>query len=531
MAGEWKHRNVAANAPRLRILLDAVYVQVANLHSSSTYNKYVSLVKELVKRGHYVYWMLPDVEYNPNEIENHPNVGIIRTAYIQDQFIVDGILTDDFFNMFNRIAGRYHIDLICTSRTGAAGAMKRSLESPRFHDKGTDFTDKHYGLPMVVIEEFPQTPKRSHVGETYWLMQCMGYMAADGTVFISDHNRTEVTEGMQGIFTNSKISKFVEKTMIVPSGIEIAELDKIYEPDRWKVESGFRVLSVGRIMGVSYRDHLAWFDYIYKAGIDAKLIVSLSGGLGGPMRKALEKIGVIFDEHHPQYQIIENNPRNSFLRLLRTVHCGIAPMSHLDCPVGLSEAIYMGVPCIMPEADYQKTFFPDYPYVIKPSDKAALLMHLKDIKEDPEEARRKIEPWRQQMRTTFNAPQNIAVLCDYLEQKAREPLDRFKTSGAILQFLSELKGDRYSIGDVVEYLRECGNMGISIGNLDIRATWTYGRGVINHSMRYSGYIDLCDGPLETFLRKDKFDALQSTASKPKPKLMRKPNANRKAQAR
>jgi hypothetical protein len=234
------------------------------------------------------------------------------------------------------------------------------------------------------------------------------------------------------------------------------------------------------------------------------------------MAKALDKIGVKFGPNNPQFQLIENNPRKSFLSLLRTVHAGIAPMSHLDCPVGLSEAIYMGVPIIMPEADYQRTFFPDYPYVIKPSDKAALLMHLRDIKNDPDGAREQIEPWRQRIRETFNAPVNMRQLCNDIEKVARDPLPRFKTSGAILDFLSELKGDRYTFGDIVAYLRKAGRMGISIGDLGIRATWTYGRGTIHHAMRYVGFVDLCDGPDEVFVRKEVFEALQSTASQSTP---------------
>ena len=501
---KWQHRDV--QAPRLRILIDLVYIQSANLNSSSTYNKYRKLVAELVRRGHFVYWMVPDAKYTPDDIEESDQVGIIRTEYIQDQFIVDGLVTDDFFNMFNRIAGKYHIDAIVTGRTGAASMMKRTLESPRFHDKGRAFTDKHYGLPMMVVEEFPQTPKAQHVGDAYWLNQCQGYLTADRSIFISDHNRSEVTAAMQGIYTNSMIRRWTEeKTSIIPSGIEINELDKIYQPSRWKVESGFRVLSVGRIMGVSYREHLAWFDYLYKSGVDAKLIVSLSGGLGGPMSAALTKIGVNFDTDNPQFQLIENNPRSSFLKLLRTVHCGIAPMSHLDCPVGLSEAIYMGDPCIMPQADYQKTFFPDYPFVIKPSDKAALLMHLTDIKNDPEKARELIEPWRQVIRETFDAPKNTALIADEIETMARRPLPLFKTSGAILGFLSELKGETYTFGDVVEYLRESGRMGISVGDFGIRTTFTYGKGTIHHAMRYTGYVDICDGPTPIFVRKDIYE--------------------------
>jgi hypothetical protein len=266
-------------------------------------------------------------------------------------------------------------------------------------------------------------------------------------------------------------------------------------------------------MGVSYREHLAWFEYLYKSGVDAQLIVSLSGSLGGPMKKALGKVGVNFDANSPQYRLIENNPRLNFLKLLRTMHAGIAPMSHLDCPVGLSEAIYMGVPIIMPEADYQQTFFPDYPFVVKRSDKAQLIAHLASIKDDPQWARDQIAPWRERIRETFNAPINMIILCDKIEAVAREPLSRFKTSGAILGFLSELKGERYTFGDIVEYLRECGNMGISIGDLGIRSTWTYGRGTIHHAMRYVGYIDVCTGPDEVFVRRDVFDNMKSVTKR------------------
>lgn len=507
---KWTHRNV--QSPRLRILIDPVYIQIANLSSSSTYQKYRKLVAELVGRGHYVYWMLPDVDYTPDDIEEHPNVGVIRTEYIQDQFVVDGLVTDDFFNLFNRIAGKHHIDVIVTGRTGAANMIKRVLESPRFHDKGRDFTDKHYGLPMVIVEEFPQTVKSQHVGESYWLAQTTGYMSSDLTVFISDHNRSEVVSGMTSIYRPNTIQKWIDRCEIIPSGIEVAELDNYYRPDRWKQESGFRVMSVGRIMGVSYTQFHEWSKILYEMGVDAKLIVSLSGKLGGPMRKRLEKIGVTFGADQDFYQLIENNPRVNFLKTLRTVHAGIVPMSHLDCPIGISEALYMGVPLVMPTADYQETFFPDYPFVVKPSDRAGLVGHLTFIRENPEEAREMIEPWRTHLRNTFDAPTNNRLLADSIERTAREPIPRFKTSGAILGFLEELKGERYTFDEVIGYLQKCGVMGISIGDLGIRATWTYGRSAIHHAMRYVGFVDLCDGPDEVFVRADIFNAGKTAKS-------------------
>lgn len=504
---KWTHRKV--EAPRLRILLDPVYVQAANLGSSSTYQKYVSLVRELVKRGHFVYWMLPDVEYQSNAIEEHPNVAVIRTTYIQDQFVVDGLVTDEYFNLFNRISGKYHIDVICTSRTGAANMIKRTLESPRFHDKGREYTDKHYGLPMVVIEEFPQTKERSFVGDAYWLAQCQGYMSSDMTVFISDHNRSEVVSGMTPIYRPNYIQKWLDRCKIIPSGIETEELDTYYQPDRWKHESGFRVMSIGRIMSVGYDQFLEWSRLLYASGLDSELIVSLSGKLGGPMKKRLRKSGIEFTADKPWYRLIENNPRVNFLKTLRTVHAGIVPMSHLDCPVGVSEALYMGVPLVMPEADYQQTFFPDYPFVVKPSAKSDLVGHLRFIKDNPEEAREMIEPFRQRMKETFDAPTNIAGLVDNLEEVGRKPLPLFKTSGAILGFLAELDGDRYTFDEVIGYLQKAGRMGISVGNLDIRSTFTYGRGAVHHAMRYSGYVDTCEGSEEVFIRKDLWNDYQA----------------------
>lgn len=522
---KWQHRDV--QAPRLRILFDPIYIQAANLGSSSTHRRFTLLAKELIKRGHYIYWMVPDKDYELSDgVEDHPQVGIIRTDYIQDQFVIDGLVSSEFFNLFNRIAGKYHIDVVVTGRTGSASMIKKILESPRFHDKGDGhvYTDKHYKLPVTIIEGFPQTPESQFVGNAYWLGQCQGYLTSDCTFFQSEHNRTEITTAMAATYTQSTIRNMVEHTQITPAGVNFEYLDKFRKPNRWKVEKQFRVVSVGRLMAAGHREYLSWFDYVYKGGMDAKLIVSLSGGLGGPTSKALSKMGVKFDADNPQFELKTNNSRENFLKLLNTCHAGIVPVHHYDCPTGPGEAIYMGVPLIMPISDYQKSFFPDYPFRIKPSDKAQLLSYLQDIKDDPQRARDKIEPYRELVKERLDAQRNNLSLADKIEEVAREPLPRFKTSGAILGFLTELKGERYTFPDIVAYLKKCGVMGISIGDLGIRSTWTYGRGTIHHAMRYCGYVDLCDGPDEVFVRQDVFEEMQSIAAKP---MRRKPIKRRK----
>lgn len=517
---KWQHREIFA--PRLRILLDPIYIQAANLGSSSTHKRWSVLARELIKRGHYLYWMVPDKDYElADSLEDHPQVGIIRTDYIQDQFVIDGLVSTDFFNLFNRIAGKYHIDLVLTGRTGSASMIKKILESPRFHDYGRNFTDKHYGLPTAILEGFPQTQEKEFVGDAYWLGQCQGYITSDCTFFLSEHNRSAITNAMAGTYTQSTIRKFVEKTRWGPTGVHIPKMDEVYQPNRWKVEKEFRVLSVGRLMANGHREYLSWFDYIYKSGIDAKLIVSLAGGLGGPTAAALSKLGVNFDENNPQFQLVKNNSRVNFLKLMNTVHAGFVPVQHYDTPAGPAEALYMGVPLILPKSDYQKTFFPDYEYTIDPGSKAQMLAFLQEIKDDPQRARDTVAHWRDYIRENFDMQKNTETTADHMEYLAREPLSRFKTSGAILDFLSELKGERYTFADIVAYLRKCGTMGISIGDLGIRATWTYGRGTIHHAMRYTGYVDLCDGPDEVFVRRDVYDAMQSTASKSKRIVRRK----------
>lgn len=498
---KWEHRDV--QAPRLRILLDPIYIQASNLASSSTYNRWKLLVKQLLDRGHYVYWMAPDKEYEvKDDLEDHPRVGMIRTDYIQDQFVIDGLVSSDFFNLFNRIAGKYHIDIVVTGRTGAASMIKKILESPRFHDKGRAYTDKHYGLPMAIIEGFPQTIENQFVGDAYWMGQCQGYLTSDCTFFLSEHNRSEVTQAMKPIYTASTIRNFVDKTRIVPTGVRPSQIDAIRRPNRWKAEKDFRVISIGRLMAAGHREYLAWFDYLFKSGIDAKLIVSLAGSLGGPTSAALKKLGVNFDADNPQFQLILNNTRENFLKLLNTCHAGIVPVHHYDSPAGPAEALYMGVPLIMPISDYQQTFFPGYPYAIKPSDKAQMLAYLQEIKDDPQAARDKIAPFREIIEDRLDIEKNTTRMADHIETLARKPLPLFKTSGAILGFIEELKGERYTFADVVEYLRKCGTLGISIGDLGIRSTWTYGRGTIHHAMRYCGYVDMCDGPDEVFVRQD-----------------------------
>ena len=498
---------------RLRILLDPIYVQAANLTSSSTYHKYVSLTRELVSRGHFVYWMLPDAEYTPKEIENHPQVGIIRSSYIQDQFVIDGLFTDRFFNLFNRVAGEYHIDVLCTSRNSLVAYYKRVLDPPRFHDTTGDFTDKGYGLPIVLIEEFPQTRERQHSSRSYWINQVMGYLCADRTIFLSDHNREEVVREMMDFVTIKETRRFLDSVRIIPSGIETAELDKLYEPDRWRVETGFNVISVGRLFGVSYIEYLPWFDTLYKAGYsDSTFTVSLSGALSGPMRAKLEKIGFDLGNFGHQFKLYENNPRSNFLRMLRKFHCAVVPVSHLDHPTGIFEALYLGVPCVLPISDFQQTFFKDYPFVIDPKDRAAYLATLLHIRDNPEQAREQILPWREIIREKYDAPHNIRRLSDEIEAVARDFIRRFRTSSGVINLAKTLRGESYSWADVVAHLQRSGRMGVSIGDMGIRTTFTYARGAIHHAMHVAGYIDPCDGPQDRYVRADVWEREQATTN-------------------
>jgi glycosyltransferase involved in cell wall biosynthesis len=494
------------HSPRLRILIDPIYVQSANLTSSSTYHKYVSLVRELTSRGHYVYWCIPDAEYVPSEIENHPQVGIIRTSYAQDQFVVDGLITDEFFNLFNRIAGKYHIDVLCTSRNSLALYYKRLLESPRYFDSDDEYTDKSYALPVVLIEEFPQTRKRQHSSRAYFLSQCLGYIASDRTIFLSDHNREEIVEEMREYITTSQITKWLEKVRIIPAGVETAELDKVYSEDRWSVEKGFQVISIGRIFGPTYVEFLPWFDYLFKAGMDdVSLTLSMSGKLSGPMKAKLSKIGFDFKNVGRQFKIYENNPRQNFLRMLRKYHCFIAPVSHLDHPTGIFEAMYMGVPGILPISDYQQTFFKDYPFVINPKKPEELITTLKYIRDNKKKAREMVRPWRDKIRQMYDAPSNIKLLSDEIELAARNVINKFSTSKGVVDIVKELKGKKYEWDDVVEYLRKSGWMGVSIGNMKVRTTFTYARSAIHHAMRLAGYVDTCENSKEFFVRRDIFE--------------------------
>lgn len=493
--------------PRLRIVIDPIYVQIANLSSSSTYHKYVTLVRELAARGHFIYWSVPDAEYVPNEVESLPNVGIVRTSSIQDQFVIDGVQTDQFFNLFNRTGGKFHADVVCTSRNSLALTYKRQLDPPRFHDNKGEYTDKSYGMPLVLIEEFPQTPERQHTGEAYWLSQVLGYYAADKTVFLSDHNRSEVVKAMMPFVTNSVVRDFTERAKVIPAGIEREELDKIYKPNRWKVEDGFNVLCVGRIFGPSYIEYLEWFNHFFKIGNEATLTVSLSGKFSGPMKKKLRKIGFDYDNNiGRQFKIIENNNRKNFLKMLQKYQAFVCPLSHLDHPTGLFECIYLGLPGVIPVSDYQETFFADWPWVIDPRDKVGLIAMLKDIQADPQAARDKVLPWRERIADLYDAPTNIKVLADVIENVARKKSDYFRTSRGVIDICKEMKGKEYGWADAFAYTKTAGTMGVSVGDMSMRTTFTYGRGTLNHAMHCAGYVDDCKGPMENFVRADVFDA-------------------------
>jgi glycosyltransferase involved in cell wall biosynthesis len=313
---------------------------------------------------------------------------------------------------------------------------------------------------------------------------------------------------MHEYLVSSKIKEWIDKTKIIPAGVECAELDKLYSPNRWKVEKGFQVLCLGRLFGPSYIEYVPWFDYLFKAGMDdVCLTISLSGRLQGPMKNKLKKAGFDFANVGKQFVIFENNPRDNFIRMLRKFTCFICPLSHLDHPTGIFEALYMGVPGILSESDYQQTFFKDYPFVIKPKNKEQLLSTLLWIRENKEEARDKVLPWRDIIREKYNAPKCIRVLADDIETQARKYINNFQTSKGVRDLVASLKGNKYTLNDVCTYINNLASNsnGVVIGDLTRRTSFTYGRSAINHSLRAAGYIDDCTLPTEVFIKRKVFD--------------------------
>jgi hypothetical protein len=117
-----------------------------------------------------------------------------------------------------------------------------------------------------------------------------------------------------------------------------------------------------------------------------------------------------------------------------------------------------------------------------------------------------ILPWRQVIKNLYDSPTNIKLLSDQIEITAREYISRFRTSKGVVDLCKTLKGESYTWEDVVAYLSNAGRMGVSIGDMGIRTTFTYSRGAINHAMHMSNFEDLCDSPREKFVRKDLVEA-------------------------
>jgi hypothetical protein len=76
---------------------------------------------------------------------------------------------------------------------------------------------------------------------------------------------------------------------------------------------------------------------------------------------------------------------------------------------------------------------------------------------------------------------------------------------AVVGFLKELKGRKYKWDDIVAYLSKCGATGVSIGNMNIRTSFTYARSAIHNAMHMAGYVDSCDSPEDVYIRRDIFD--------------------------
>ena len=239
---------------------------------------------------------------------------------------------------------------------------------------------------------------------------------------------------------------------------------------------------------------------------DCELTLSLSGQLSGPIRTRLGKMGFDYKNNlGRQVKLYEYNNRDNFLRMLRGYDCFFAVTSHQDQPGGVWEALYLGIPGILPESDYQKSFFKDYPFVIKPSDKKDFLAKLLWIREHRQEAREMVKPWRDIIRKKYNTNINNKLIADAIEEVAYNHVNRYYTPKGVLKFLEQLKGETYSWNDIINFLKRQGQIGVRIGDATVRQPFTYSFGSIKLGMSRCGYVDTCESSIPFFVRKDIYE--------------------------
>lgn len=357
------------------LMIPQIVVGEVAAESDYYYHKsYMRALLELEPCWFYVWLRAKDEKRLPNDRNCTYFCEDLALNFYNQMGVWGGRLVENF----HRVFGRYPVDLIISSRAGAAAGLSIGLADRQYMPVPTLISEPHvYGR---------NEPSHNKVSFHDAVIRGAGYAVSLGIY----HSRWEKQSAINcaAEFLAQSVLKWMDENMIVVDDlVDIPPVETRTEPPKRK-----RVIFAGRL-----NENKRWptvmraYADVLMARSDLEVWVHAGTGLFNKLRKDKNK-----QANFRWHRASERLPYDEYLDLLRTSHVG-AYWSH-DEGVNISvlEMLLSGVVMVLPNRPWvEKLFWPlTYPFIAsKPEEIAPMVDYLLD---HYLEGYRQLEPIRKQ---------------------------------------------------------------------------------------------------------------------------------------
>jgi hypothetical protein len=406
-----------------------------------------------------------------------------RKGYFLESDVVDyGTLVP----LFNQKEGVYPIDVVLTSKIGAALNISRSLRDLRYRSS----------VPLVLLEDRAWSRKDTHqlVDEHEFMVRSAAYSFFK-TLVLTNLEFAEIVDVAQIYLSPACLRRLKENVIVKPLGVNVDEIEKIASSvkkfERFTCFWGGRMSAQKRPSFV-----LKQYMWMFESGRDVDVLVTSPHPCIPPkMGDEIKELMTRFKGLRIEYAV----PKRRFLEYCAASHVWLSASLHEGYTVGHVEMGCTGVPGIVPRRPWSEELFGrNYKLMYDAGSAvqaAALLRWVYDNYDDAAAiGRETAAKMREVNRDVAFADRLLSILASEVERRAEEKL----AVGDAMRFAFEAAcsklGDEFSLFSFFAALKDV-LFDKSFNQMDKPSVWDARRWLLEN-----GYKEVYMGSEPVFRR-------------------------------
>lgn len=380
---------------------------VMNIKTESDFLSSKHMIEEAVRQGRgYFYFCLIDEQKKYLGVRNTPGITYLYNPERTEFYYQSSFVPLNFIELFNPVLGKYYVDAVITSRSGAAAIMSKLLWDKRVEEPE---------IPVVVVENKVSAAGGTHNVMCYedLLLRAAGY-AVSCNFFATERERKLAFDLCKEFLSPSAMKRVIENSHVVYHGVNCEEIDETIK--KTPKSEKFTLLYSGRLTSnKQWKRVLEDYKKFFSFGRDVDLVVCAPLG-STEIDSAIKRLGT-------WGEVNLGLPRKEYLEKLVSSHVCLSNSLEEGGTVGFVEQLYSGAVVILPKRPWVEgilgLMYREYPFLYDGSTEQAYTV-LKAVFEDYQSAREKMEAVRKFIRENYDIKVVVKRYFDIIEQYVLE---------------------------------------------------------------------------------------------------------------